>query len=369
MKTIILALAGLAMATGASAQSTSTETAEATAHYKEKTDLLTQQIAHRDAMLATLGLQARSGTTTLNSGAGAIESSMLAAGAINQAAQAIADKVKAASIDRQIVLVATGETVDLTADDLLQTNIAKLKAEVARSSKNCPDKAAPGADLSEALIKWNAMSGAGAAPLMGAALGLLRSDVEVTGVELAPTDRALINALAPKVGAVIPSEVVTMGPKSPLAKALAELLDARETLAACLPLITNVKVRAARAAVVERVDAYLGTLALPAADGKTPLSRAATSEAIGPEANVRVLRVAIEKAGGSIRKRTNFWTSIGWPSVHLSGGLIVSYRLTDPATGKPELAELMVCRTALTGFRAVQEGSVGTSACGPTTSR
>ncbi len=71
--------------------------------------------------------------------------------------------------------------------------------------------------------------------------------------------------------------------------------------------------------------------------------------------------LTVEKGGGSLLKRSNLWTALGAPTVGITGGLIVSYTLTEPRGGGFLQGGALVCRTALTNLRDVQSGRVGGS--------
>jgi hypothetical protein len=52
-----------------------------------------------------------------------------------------------------------------------------------------------------------------------------------------------------------------------------------------------------------------------------------------------------------------------------TSGLVISYRLSDPAKGRVEKSGVLVCRTALTNMREIHAGRVRASDCGVTITR
>jgi len=94
------------------------------------------------------------------------------------------------------------------------------------------------------------------------------------------------------------------------------------------------------------------------------LSRAMRYAAVTKD-NPLLLRLYTENIGGSLLKRANVWTALGAPAVGLTGGLVVSYRLSDPQLGEVKFAGVLVCRTALTDMRSIHAGRARASACGP----
>jgi len=90
----------------------------------------------------------------------------------------------------------------------------------------------------------------------------------------------------------------------------------------------------------------------PAADGSMRLATALRQSRLMRNANNLVLRVEVNRAGGTMITVKNLWTAVGLPAIRLSGGVIASYSLTDRTNGTVRLSGTVVCRTELTGLRS-----------------
>lgn len=75
------------------------------------------------------------------------------------------------------------------------------------------------------------------------------------------------------------------------------------------------------------------------------LDRAVQAESmLAGEGDLKVLRVDVDRAGGTLVNSSNIFTTLGLPGVTMRGGMVVSYRLTDPKDGKPKTSGLIICR-------------------------
>lgn len=75
-------------------------------------------------------------------------------------------------------------------------------------------------------------------------------------------------------------------------------------------------------------------------------------------------RLYVENAGGGLLAWSAIWTALGAHAVGLTGGLLVSYRNSDPKTGQIQTSDVLVCRTTLIKMRSIQAGRKGELACG-----
>lgn len=88
--------------------------------------------------------------------------------------------------------------------------------------------------------------------------------------------------------------------------------------------------------------------------GVVPIVQAARyANLLGDER--RVLRVNVDETGGSVVNTKNIATTFGVDPVKVSGGLLVSYTLTDPNMGRVLAGNVLHCRTTLASLRRVQE--------------
>lgn len=326
------------------------------------------QTANIEAKMKALGFTPAAGATTIEPKGGEIEAWMLAAGTINEAAATIAQAMKSAGAGGSAILLLTrADSFDLSLPATIKSELEQAQASVTRvaSHRACATK----------VDGTRQLAGGAVLPLAGAVLGLLKTDTTISGVDVPAHDQALINAVASQGGQpwIVPSEAVRPDSASMFAKELEALAEAREKAVECRSSLAEKATKEAPQpyvavidSIVARADeAYARWTATDAA-GRSLLGRAAQLSAIDAM-NPLVLRLAIEKAGGSSIKRSNLWTALGARAVGLTGGLVVSYRLVDPRSGSVRIAGLLTCRTALTNIKAVQNGQVGASHCGTST--
>ncbi|UAL08697.1 hypothetical protein [Caulobacter segnis] len=377
----------LAGATPVRAEDTTTPdpnaaTVAATARLTAQTAYITAQTEKVKAQAAALGLPAVTGQTTLTGDkAGATEAWMLSSSALNEAAGAIAQAVRG---DGPFLLLAKDQVVNLALADSLKDHIDTLSTAAISTWKAYCDKTGGPADLHTfGLEAGEKAMGLGAAPAaIGAVLGAFKVDTEIQGVAVAAEDAAFVNAVATKLKTdtvIVPSEIAALpstgkAPPSPEA-----LMGGWNRLAASQRALSDCRTRLAgkpesdplTAQIAEidrqlmRIDTFASDVTASSTDAPSLLARARLAEAI--PSNVKVLRVRVEHAGGSLIKRTTVLTAFGYPAIALTSGLVVSYRLTDPRTGKVLKSDLLVCRTARTRLGKVQEGKVGVAGCGQTT--
>jgi hypothetical protein len=117
-------------------------------------------------------------------------------------------------------------------------------------------------------------------------------------------------------------------------------------------------------AALARFDAASARITTADASGAVPLAQAMRLEAMS-RGNPRVLRVYVDRAGGSLVNRTNLLTTLGMADpVRVSGGMFASYTLTAPASGRVLSADVITCRTTSTRLSSVQRGVWGKRVAG-----
>lgn len=340
-----------------------------TARLQAQAALVNAQTEVVKAKATALGLPSAAGTTTLGEGAGAMEAWMLSSAAINEAARTIADSAKGLG---PILVLPASETVNLGLG-------ASLRAEIAALNAAADNAQVAGCPRAPARADPRFMAAGAALPLLGAVVSALKVDTEVRALEVKADDRALVNAIAARLGAeaIIPTEAVNPGARA--AGALISELDGlghrRNAAFQCRSQwaasgdTADIKAKVAILdSLIARIDEFQLRVSQGGADAPSLLIRASQLAAIA-DRNPLVLRVAIERAGGSLLKRTNLWTAFGAEGVSLTGGLVVSYRLTDPRSGSIRAAGLLICRTAKTRMGDVQRGRVGVAGCTATTAQ
>lgn len=336
---------------------------ELTALVEAQNKLFEQQSARFQAQIDALGLPKAEGKTTLGADAGKIESWMLASGTLTEAARVIDDGIK------------TTLVVLLDSDDVLDLNKSLVLQREMRALSLALEMATPEACETQQV-------GALAVPpiaAIGAFLSLIRTDTELTGLTIEGAEGVLLNAIAGSTPGkyVIPSEIVRTNENGTTAAQLANLLQARTAVPACRALLeVRAKTTAEKAtapaqiakldAVAKQIDTYV-TAIVTRGDGKpSTLEIAMVGDTITDTAgDFRVLRVRLEKAGGTLLKRANLFTAFGAPAVGITGGAVISWHLTNPATGVVDKGGVLVCRTKLTNLSDIHQGQVRASACGP----
>lgn len=353
------------------------------------------------AQTDALGLPKVEGKTTLNNNAGVLESWILSSYAVEASGEQIARKVATALAT---LPAASHAEVEAVGDDKDLLNVLAEGAESATSNGDNPTIVPPRRILlvsgDEALALDTAANVSGQIglarrklkvaandlcrrrggtpfiasatllPLIGAAANLLKSDTEISGLDVTIPSRMLAAATGKHLrsaawAVVLPSAAVATSQGSPTAKAWTGLLALRDASRGCLPSTPDdqlpdpmkPKVKALREAIAA-ADEMESKLLKADDKGNTPLGQAVRVDALMEGAHPYVLRVNVEKGGGSLLKRSNVWTALGASAVGITGGLISSYSLTDPYTGELIVSGNVACRTAMTSLRAVQTSKV-----------
>lgn len=237
----------------------------------------------------------------------------------------------------------------------IQTQLDSLKAPY----DSC--KAIPG-------VKIPDEGGAGPLiPLIALGVNLLKTSSEVSGIDVPLKDRTLATAVGRRLArlgydTVMPAAALVPSMNSEMGRLYQNLGTRMSQSKACRTALNdlpktkvNTEVLAKLDATLKKADAFNSEVLKADETGATPLGRGLASEGLVP-AGTLVLRVFVEKAGGSLLKRQNLWTALGFPAIGITGGLVISYTLTDPAGGYLRRSGIGVCRTAMTSMRAVQNG-------------
>ena len=184
-------------------------------------------------------------------------------------------------------------------------------------------------------------------------IGLMKSETQLDAVSQTVDAKLLAAAVAGQLkNAVIPSAAISEVSDAALINSFENLMAAADEASnhASKDQLDELKT------LITRYDALTSRLLTPDKEGIAPLAAAARLQSLNKN-NPDVLRVNTEQAGGTLVKRTNLFTALGGEAVFISGGLVSSYRLTDPKTGDVVVAGVITCRTTLSSLRKVQEAS------------
>lgn len=301
-------------------------------------------------LLAALGIEAASGDTTLGEKGGEIEGFLLASRTMNEAARAIIGQLGAYQ-GKPILLLTREEAVnlDLNLGAALSRRIGLLRAKAESATTLCS------LDKQDKLFNEKLFKGLQPAPADFA--GVLRTDKTITGFDIALGERALIdaigaaNAKGPKLDLRIPSDLIAAAGKSSLIEDWNMLKDSVHALRPC----ADRKVESA-ATVVKNFDALSAEATTPGEKGApSPLERAAALGDLAG-ADIKLLRVSVDKVGGTAVTRSNIFVRLGFgEAVRISGGLVANFRVVDPATGGLEQSGRVNCAIAQTDFKSVRK--------------
>jgi hypothetical protein len=359
----------------------------------------TAATARLKAQTDALGLPQAEGKTSLGANAGLIEAWMLSTSTLDAAGQFIATDIRAAdtrssgspgmdgptpsndpnappppptlpgratvgaprAASHSILLVPVDEPLALD----LSENVAGQIADVRRLLT----QGTPQYCTTNSVAPTDKTGGGIPLAVIGAGLNLLKTDTEISGVEVPLVHRMLVAATGRRLldagyDVIIPSAAVATPQRSVLAQSWSDLKAARALAQECRERFAKekksswlTKKLAAFDAALASIDGLEAKLLKRDDNGQTPLAQAIRVEAL-MQGEPRVLRVAVEKGGGSILKRSNVWTALGAPAVGITGALVVSYSLTEPRSGQLLRSGYLVCRTALTNLRDVQNATV-----------
>lgn len=330
-----------------------------TARINAEAALTTAKAARDKAGIEALGLPKFDNKTELVEKGGAIETAMLASRAVSAAAFAIKSdaNITCTSLESPIVVLAGNEAFDLNSVSIMLARI-DYHTEVLQHSL-------PGSGKHS----WTKFMDPGTLfGLASAAAGLFGNDTKVTGVDLPELNDALLaNAVAGqfKKCAVFPSSGggIANVANSAIAAKLTGLVKLRNRAAAALAQIPAKASLAQKAdaaqltAAINEFDLFYKAINTPEADGKSALIRAVLIESVISKTEPKLLRVTVNRSGGTITNTKNIFSLLGMDPVRVSGGLIASYALVDANTGAVITAGTMACQTAQAKLRNVQSGN------------
>lgn len=342
------------------------------------TPAVAQDDTAQTGIIAALGLEAASGKTTINDGAGAIEASLLASDAMLQAGAVIAGVTKQAAREGDKVLVVSrNQQVPLAMVRVVKDRIGGVLQQVQRAPCT-PKYVVPEEDGSRNIWKNKEKPKVLASDIAGA----VATDITISPVSFSFEDRLLVNAIvmgqngipttykswkstsdelskaptvlssAGKASFLMPGEITDVAASSAIRTDYAAMHKAADDKRGCTDNDTK--------AAIATVDALTDSLNA-AEDGKlSPLETALQLEPLltpdkDKTARTYILRVAIEQTGGTAIARSGIWYALGIRGASVvSAGLLASFRLVNPQTGAVLTSGIVRCAVPQTQFGRVQ---------------
>jgi hypothetical protein len=345
---------------------------EETAYIQALTALQTAKNAKDAAELAPLTALAGDGKTTLGAGAGAIEAWIRTSSALGEAGKLISAKLQASAGDSAVTFLLLAGAEVLSFDIWQATTIEATywKSHLKETLQAAPACVAA-APVAPPVDDRERSPGLAA---LGALGSLFKSTTDIAGVTLDASDRVLTIATAmalvkdanAKYSVVLPaSAILAKNDKGSLYSNISEARQTRHaaaSMATCLTMKPGATPADKEAAtkitqVIAQFDLFYSGLTTPDKDGNVKVVRALALDAVAAASDLRVVRVFVDKAGGTLVTKKNVWTAFGAPPVTVSGGLVVSYVETSPDSGKVVSADLISCTTNVATISKVHADS------------
>lgn len=339
-------------------------TAEA-ARINAEAALTTARAAKEKGAIEALGLPKFENKKELGEKGGEIEAAMLATRAVSAAASLIRDRLPPCGSDGsgKVVVLTGTQTFDLNTGKVVIARMTYLERLFAAATPKQPAVPPKGSKFFEAAFIPGAIG-----PLLSAVAGLIGSDVKITGVDLSEVnDQMLATATAGQLTscAILPGAQGGIADieGSTVALKLAALVPLRLAAADRLAKFPEKqsavqKGQAAKLqAAIDEYDAFYKELSTPAADGTTPFIKAILAESLAGQSGLRLLRITVNRAGGSMTNSKNIGTFFGADPIRVSGGLVATYTLVNAADNTVVKAGSLACQTARVRINDVQNGS------------
>ena len=308
---------------------------------------------------------ATEGKVTLHEGSGKLESTLLMAAALQKAAERIAAQFKT---ENGLLLVEGDGGLDNGQYIAFQLEALGIEdAMTTALGQPIPETACAQSRQIQAFD-----GGVGAGALVSALSGMLRTDIEIRNINETVTSAQLVRALlarAPAGRFILPQQrpATQVSTANPVAKTLCRMRLARTAVEERLsqfsekPTGPEMRKKAQMTLAAGRYDEWMTRLTK--SDTGVPPLAAIYMQSLLFEQGTKVLRVWVDKSGGTILTRRNLWTSLGAPAVGITGGLVASYAKIDAKTGAVEKAGFMYCNTELASLRTMHRSRQVTSNC------
>lgn len=300
-----------------------------------------------DARITALGLPSFENTNTLAQGGGNMEAMLLGSAAIEEAAALIA-----ADIGSNPIIIMSGSEASpwgdaLTMEALLDLRRSQLEQAVADWNEDTTPR-----------YSWLGTPETITAAVTAAAK-LFGQETSVAPLAFETTDLLLMRAVAAKAQGKVyrPDTLLAVTKDNRLIAAfdkLRTILLEAEDLKRADPINENKSDDwAALQAAIGSANSLVNQLTT-AADGKSPPLFVSARHAELLSGDRKIATIHLDYSGGSAVTRKNLWTFFGADPLRVSGGLIASYTLSDPATGQVSVSGVVACRTTFTSLRRVQ---------------
>jgi hypothetical protein len=370
--TCLLVVGSLGAAQAKAQDNPNTELATETARIAAETALINAQSAQKNAEAAlikakidALGLPSFTGKTELASGAGVMEATILASAALIASGKAIAAAAPGPLGAKNGYLILAGdEAVNFAQLGTIRAQLDGLRAMMQNAGVPDPDNG--GAPRFVPGMAIAAVSAIG---------GLVRAETSISGIEITSLSNRTLATAAGK--ALRPSYLASAPTIPPDEASGAGRLWADQTVLQRINTLSTMRQQAVdlrkplgekptgadatKAAqldsAIARYDTAFSKFLSPDDKGVVPAAEAARIERLSKNIGW-ILRVHLEKAGGSVVNTKNIATTFGVDPVKISGGLVASYVYTNAENGSVEKAGVVVCRTTLTSLRHIQEGGL-----------
>lgn len=326
--------------------------AEAAEHDAEKAKFEKEKAA-AEAQFGFIPKSPAEGKTEFEKEGAALESEFLVSEALSSAATLIITDVTTVSPSPNSILILEGT------ENRSTSRLASFQVEAFGLKRSAARTLNLGQDLcAQARLTAGPAFAAGA--LISAVANMLKTDVKITGLESKLTSAQLVRAII----AIRPTLFRTgffdaegVNENNAVVKEFDCLDRYRSEVAAKLASFTTDEEKKANASLIARLtananslDALTDRLTKPEKDSLPPLALLYTDAENYSKADY-VLRVWLDKGGGTTITKKNLWTTLGARSVAMTGGAIVSYLLIAKKTGEVAKAGFLKCSTDLTSLR------------------
>ena len=314
------------------------------------------------ALLGLIGLEAAAGKTTVGDKAGQLESHILLASMLDDAGIEIAKQI-IDKLSRKKFVVPLGENqlLDFRLYTQTQNRIMAIKSRLDAFPRNdgCDFARSRPGGVRPAAVPPNLIP--------QAIVGAIKTDTEVSGIDVEPGEQAVINAIVAQsidpTKWLLPSEIAFGPDNSQLMSNVDDIV--KKALPYSSGKCPNNKELTARAT---EIMAAVNILTTGGEKGAPSMLEAAVFlestflNGAKPE-DIAVLRIGVEKAGGTLVNKSNIWTSLGFNGLTISGGLIVTFRLVDPKKGTSSISGSLVCTTPARSFKQINRHEMAKGKC------
>lgn len=268
-----------------------------------------------------------------------------------------------ATAPAQIVLLAGDEALSFDAYAAFRSEAEGIVHAAVRALRATGPRCTPPRRPVRPNANSRFMVGPGTVATVGALIGLLQSDTHVYGFTDLGDEELLVSAITAERGDfyIRQAELLAASPDpgDRVRRWLDEVAVCEAALRAEIQRQTpanQTDAQKARVAEMAPVLTHIGSfntrLTTPATDGKILLGAVLRQSLLQSTSSPYVLRVRVDRAGGTMITAKNLWTALGAPAIRLSGGVIASYSLSNRRSGRILLGGTVICRTGLTGLRS-----------------